>query len=62
MGRVLKLEDYREKVLNEPFPKFSDEELIEFLNEGVEKAIEHVTERAVKRALYEAEKELKRLN
>lgn len=57
MGRVSKLADYRKKVLDEPFPEFSDEELIEFLNEGVEKAMEMMNDRAFKKAAYRALRE-----
>lgn len=53
MARVLKLDDYRAKVLSEPFPEFSRKELEEFLDEGIEKALEMMIDRADKKVRYE---------
>ncbi len=53
MGKIFKLDDYRDKLLNEPFPNFSDEEIDEFINEGIEKALEMMANRAVERISYE---------
>lgn len=58
MAKVFKLDDYRKKVLEEPFPAFSDEEITEFLNEGVEKAIEMMADRAAKKVNYEILKKI----
>lgn len=61
MGRVLKLADYRKKVLDEPGPDFTDEQLMEFIKrgrEGIEEAMEMMVDRTVKRVMHEASKQL----